>query len=60
MGPPVVKFWLFILENLNQNDVEFDLSIGYALALFLFFFNNKQIMHSGPCKSLSYPPKIHI
>ena len=42
-GPLFIKF-LFILGNffLNQNDVEFDLSIGHALVLFLFFFNNKK------------------
>ena len=38
-GPLFVKFLLFILgkKNLNQNDVEFDFSIGHALVLFPFF-----------------------
>ena len=43
---------LFILgkKNLNQNDTEFDLSIGHAL-YFYSFLNNKQKMYGGPCTS---------
>ena len=37
-GPPFIIFLLFILGKiiLNQNDVEFHLSVGHALLLFLF------------------------
>ena len=61
-APLSVIVLLFILGKnlLNQNDVEYDLSIVYALVLFLFFFNNKQKMYGGPCTSPSYPPEIHI
>ena len=40
LGPIFVTFLLLILgkKRFNQNDVEFDLSIGHALVLFLFFF----------------------
>ena len=37
LGPLFLIFLLFILKKLlNQNNVEFDFSIGYALALFAF------------------------
>ena len=40
MAPLFVMFLLFILgkKNLNQNDAEFDFSIGHALVVFLIFF----------------------
>ena len=40
LGPGFVKKLLFILGKivLNQNDVEFDFSIGHAIVLFPFFF----------------------
>ena len=42
MGPPLCPFGNFFIthprkKNLNQNDVEFDFSIGHALVLFPFF-----------------------
>ena len=39
LGPLFVKFVLFILGKivLNENNVEFDFSIGHALVLFPFF-----------------------
>ena len=38
-GPPFVKCLIFILGKnvFNQNDVEFDLTIGHAHVLFSFF-----------------------
>ena len=40
LGPLFLPFLLFILGKkcLNQNDVEFDFSIGHVLILFRFFF----------------------
>ena len=59
--PLNIKFLLLILGKkfINQNDVEFDLSIGHAPVLFVYL-NNKQKMYGGPCTSPSYPPEIHI
>ena len=41
-----IKFLLFILEKkpLNQNDVEFDFSMGHALVLFLCLWIIKKII----------------
>ena len=57
--PPFLNF--FIIDHrkkINQNDVEFDLSIGHALPLFSDFLNNRQKMYSGPCTSPPSPPKF--
>ena len=47
MGPPGAPFSYFFIIHprkkfLNQNDIEFDFSLGHALVLSPFFFNNKQ------------------
>ena len=45
--PPLKVIFLLLIPGIifsNQNDVEFDFSIGHALVLFLFFMNNKQNM----------------
>ena len=46
-GPLFVTFLSFILGKkfLNENDVELDFSIDYALLLFSLFMNNKQKMY---------------
>ena len=56
VGPPWALFHKFFIilhrkKNLKQNDVEFDFSIGHALVLFPFFFNNKEKMYGGICTS---------
>ena len=63
MGPLFVKFLLFILGKnvLNQNDIEFDFSIGHVLVLFPFFFlNNKQKLYGGICTSPRTPQNSYI
>ena len=63
VGPPGLPFYkIFIVhprkKKLNQNDVEFDLSIGHALVPFLFFpLINKKCMvdHVHPPRSVMYP-----
>ena len=40
---------------LDQNDIEFDFSISHALAIFLFFMNNKQ----RNVRKTMYPPPIN-
>ena len=59
-GPLFLKILLFILGKtiLKQNGVEFDCTIGHALVLFPFFFNNKQKMYGGPYMSPPVPAKI--
>ena len=61
-GPPFCKIFIIHPRKffLNQNYVEFDLSIGHARVLFPFFLiiNNKcTVDHVHPS---TYPPKIHI
>ena len=64
---PFVNFWsplfltflLFTLGKnlLNQNDVEFDFSIGHALLLFSFFWIINKKRSSCPCTSPPYPTR---
>ena len=62
-GPSFRKIYIIhpIKKNLNQSDLEFDWSIGRALALVLFlifWIINKKCMVDRP--SRTYPSEIHI
>ena len=44
-GPPFHKFFIILVFlGGDQNDIEFDLSIGHALIFFSVFMNNEQKM----------------
>ena len=62
MGPPFPTFFIIHprKKKLNQNDVEFDLSIGHALVHLKNFLNNKQKIYSGIFMSSPVSSKIHI
>ena len=58
MWPPSCKFFIIHPrnKNLNPNDAEFDLSMGHALVLFLFFW----IIKNNVRWNMYIPPKTHI